>query len=25
LSLSMDKSPPWLLFDPTQATQSAVT
>jgi hypothetical protein len=25
LSLSMDKRPPWLLFDPTQATQSAVT
>jgi hypothetical protein len=25
LSLSMDKPPPWLLFDPTHAAQSAVT
>jgi len=24
-SLSMGKVPPWLLFDPTQATSSAVT
>ena len=25
LSLSMGKPPPWLLFDPTQTTPSAVT
>ena len=25
LTLTMGKSPPWLLFDPTQATSSAVT
>jgi hypothetical protein len=25
LSLTMGKSPPWLLFDPTQASPSAVT
>jgi hypothetical protein len=25
LSLSMGKAPPWLLFDPTQTTSSAVT
>jgi hypothetical protein len=25
LKLSMDRSPPWLLFDPTQITSSAVT
>jgi hypothetical protein len=25
LKLSMDRSPPWLLFDPSQITSSAVT